>query len=118
MRGSRKFLQMGSNFKNVFFPNTAKFGHHRPASRRHLNGVSLAERWWPNIECWLGSFVIFQGIRTSIAKKPFIFVIFQGGGGGLDPFVVPHPPSGSAHEHNRQLSKYVRQPIIIPELIP
>ena len=22
---------------------------------------------WPNIECWLGSFVIFQGILTSIA---------------------------------------------------
>ena len=28
----------------------------------------------------LGSFVIFQGIRTSIAKKPYIFVIFLGGG--------------------------------------
>ena len=27
---------------------------------------------------WLGSFVIFQGIRTSIAKKPYIFVIFKG----------------------------------------
>ena len=29
-----------------------------------------------NIECWLGSFVIFQGIRT-IAKKPYIFVTFK-----------------------------------------
>ena len=31
--------------------------------------------------------MIFQGIQTSIAKKPFIFVIFRGGGGGppLDP---------------------------------
>ena len=27
----------------------------------------------------------FQGIQTSIAKKPYIFVIFQGGGGGLTP---------------------------------
>ena len=26
--------------------------------------------------------MIFQGIRTSIAKKPYIFVIFRGGGGG------------------------------------
>ena len=25
---------------------------------------------------------IFQGIRTCTARKPFIFVIFQGGGGG------------------------------------
>ena len=63
-----------------------------PPAKRHLNGVSLACRCWPNIECWLGSFVIFQGIRTSIAKKPFIFVIFQGG-----PASSPPPLSGSAH---------------------
>ena len=41
-----------------------KAGYHRPA-----------------IECWFGSFVICQGIRTSIAKKPYVFVIFRGGGG-------------------------------------
>ena len=40
----------------------------------------------------IGSFVIFQGILTSIAKKPYNFVIFQG---GPDPL----PPSGSAHEN-------------------
>ena len=45
-----------------------------------------------NIECWLSIFVIFQGILTSIAKKPYIFVIFRGwgGGGGLDPPLHPH----------------------------
>ena len=66
-----------------------------PPAKRHLNGASLANRWWPNIEYWLGSLVIFQGIRTSIAakplfqgdtdpcpSKPYIFVIFQGGGSG------------------------------------
>ena len=26
--------------------------------------------------------MIYQGIRTSIAMKPYIFVIFHGGGGG------------------------------------
>ena len=31
----------------------------------------------------------FQGIRTSIPKKPYIFVIFQGGGGGVR---TPVPP--------------------------
>ena len=38
--------------------------------------------------------VIFQGIQTSIAKKPYIFVIFQGGrgGGGPDPLVPPLDP--------------------------
>ena len=39
--------------------------------------------------CWLGSFVILQGLRTSIAKKPYIFVIFRGG-----------VCSGSAHDAN------------------
>ena len=28
----------------------------------------------------LGSFVVFQGIHTSIAKRPYIFVIIQEGG--------------------------------------
>ena len=45
-------------------------------------------------ECWLGShFVIVQGIRTSIAKKPYMFVIFQRGGGPDSKL----PPTGSAH---------------------
>ena len=40
------------------------------------------------------SFVIFQGIRTNVAKKPYIFVGFQGvcvcvGGGGSG---LPAPP--------------------------
>ena len=38
-----------------------------------------------NIECLLGSFVIIQGIRTSIAMKHYIFVVFQGGGGVSGP---------------------------------
>ena len=47
----------------------------------HLNGVSLAG--------WFGSFVIVQGIRTNIAKKPYSYVIF---------FATPAPSSGSTHE--------------------
>ena len=46
-----------------------------------------------NIECWLGSFVTFQGIRTRIAKKPYIFAIFQGGGGWIRPSVLLAGPS-------------------------
>ena len=41
----------------------------------------------------LGSFVIFEGIQTSIDKNSYIFVIFQGGS-----LVPPIPASGSAHE--------------------
>ena len=93
MRGSRKFCQRGSKFDNVFFSWWGDRGskyHYKwaiigPPVKRHLNDVSLVGRWWPNIECWLGIFVIFRGIRTSIAKKPNIFVIFQGGGGFRTP---------------------------------
>ena len=58
-------------------PNSTKTGHHQPASETPFK--------WPNNECWLGSFVIFQGIGTSIAKKPYICVIFQRGGGVWTP---------------------------------
>ena len=37
-----------------------KAGHHWPTSETP---------WWPNIEFWPSSFAIFQGIRTSFAKK-------------------------------------------------
>ena len=32
-----------------------------PSSARQQNGVLLTDGCWPNIEYWLGSFVIFQG---------------------------------------------------------
>ena len=41
----------------------------------------------------------FQGIRTSIAKKNYNFVIFQGGPN-------PMPPSGSAHADEMPLYTY------------
>ena len=73
-----------SEGEQLFFPPIIG-----PPAKRHLNGVSLAHC---NIKWWLGSFVIFQEIRTSIAKKPYIFVIFQGGGGS-----GPRPSSEFAH---------------------
>ena len=54
-----------------------------------------------DIECWIGSFVIFQGIWTNIANKPYIFVIFQGVGGSGSP--VHH--SGSAHVSVKKTEK-------------
>ena len=51
-----------------------------PATKCHLNGILLACPWWPNIEFWLSSFVIFQWIRSNILlRKPYILVIYQGG---------------------------------------
>ena len=57
--------------------------------KRHLNdGLTLYAGWVA---------VIFQGIRTSIAKEPYIFVIFQG-----DPNPLPSPP-GSANDEDAAL---------------
>ena len=94
MRGSRKFCKGGgggggggSNSNDVVFSlvdkgredqNTIKSG---PPSVRTQNTIEMVFRLWPNIECWLVSFVVLQGIRTGIAKK------------------LPVPPSGSAHGH-------------------
>ena len=103
MLGSRKFCQKGSNFDNVFFSwgkggskyhyNQAIFGprakrylnagQHRHANETpcHLNGVSLACRWWPNIQCWLGSFVIFRGSGPILLENAIFLCFFSGGSG-------------------------------------
>ena len=36
-------------------------------------GISQAVRWWPIIKCWLGSFVVFEGVRTSIPEETHSF---------------------------------------------
>ena len=38
----------------------------------------FASRWWPKIEFWPGSFAVFQGIQTSIAKKTYFLWSFRG----------------------------------------
>ena len=87
MRGSRKFCQRGSNSNNDFLlderredPNTTIADHRRPAD----DG--------PSLNASFGSFVIFQGIRAGISKKPYRFVIFSGGGGGAGGGPDPVPP--------------------------
>ena len=80
MRGSGRFFRGGSKYhykRDTIGP---------PAKRQ------IACRCWPNIECWIVSFVVLQGIRTNIAKRPYIFVIFQRGGGGSGPPVPPLDP--------------------------
>ena len=86
----------GSNFDNVFFlvddgrkdPNTTISGPSlAPPAKHHLNGVSLIDnpalvtyiRSLPNMECWLGSFVILRGTGL-ICLETLFMVIFQGGG--------------------------------------
>ena len=71
---------------NVTFQIPLKAGYHWSTSKTPFKLRLLADRCWlSNIECWVGSFVIFLGIRTNIAKELYSFVIFQGGGPDLSP---------------------------------
>ena len=69
-----------------------------PSSARQRNAIK-AFRWHadecPTLNAGLAA-AIFQGIRTCIARKPYIFVIFQCGGSG----------PGSAHVISRYFGTY------------
>ena len=77
----------------------------------------------PTFNAGLVTLRFFQEIRTSIARKPYSFVIFQGGGGSR-PHVPPLnppmrirtvwvqtqcPPSESAHAHTHSLARAFSQ---------
>ena len=79
MRRSRKIFQRGFNF-DYDLKKKILVDEGREDPNTTISGPSSAGQWNANIECWLGSFVVLQGIRASIAKKPYIFVIFQGEG--------------------------------------
>ena len=71
-------------FKGERIQISLKVGHHRPASEAPLNGVSLACRWWPNVEWWLGSFENFRGSGSVLLRKSIFLWFSRGGGGGPD----------------------------------
>ena len=60
-----------------------------PPAKRHLNGVSLACQWGPNIEYWLGSFVIFRRSGPVLLRNPICLWLFRGDWG---PDSLPPPP--------------------------
>ena len=98
MREFRKFCQRGSN-SDIFLvdkgredKNQLKLGHHRPASETPLNDILLACSWRPNLECWLGSFVIFKEFAPVLLWNPIFLWLFREWGSG-----IPSPPSNSAH---------------------
>ena len=81
IHGSRKFCQRGSNFDNsfsLFFvfsfwgKRGSKYHYQQTGGPSRPAGGLLACWWWPNIECWPGSFVIFRG------PWPVLLRIFRG----------------------------------------
>ena len=99
MRGSRFFFQRGSNFLKFFLVDKGREDPNitigEPSSPRQRNAISMAFRWRADGGLTV-IFVVLQGIRTNIAKEPYIFVIFQGGGGGPDLLSHPLDPHMSA----------------------
>ena len=103
----QKVCQWEPNSNNEFFllffmrgewiQKALKEGYHRPASE-----TPFTFRWQaddgPTLNACLVA-LIFREIWTSIAKKPYIFVIFFQG--GKDP--LPPPPSGSAHVYRTNI---------------
>ena len=97
------FLEVHTLYRNPENRNLfVTKNHHRLTSEtmfkwRFAGGpimaIEMAFRWWPKFACWLGSFVIFQRIRTITYMEPYIFVIVQGVG-----VRTPVPFYGSAHE--------------------
>ena len=71
-----------------------------PPTKRHLNGVSLACRSWPVIECWLGSFMIFRGSGPVLLRNPIFVVSFRG-------VQTPCPPLPPLDHRKSQSSPYI-----------
>ena len=96
-------------FKGERIQISLKADHHQPASETPLNGVSLACRWWPNVECWLGSFENFKGSGPVLLRNSIFLWFFRGGGGGGPD---PLSPSGSAHGTGQfiHLLRYTENP--------
>ena len=73
-----------------------KVGHHRPASETQLKwrfaGVPIHVIAHHCMLAWYICSFVFLVIRTSIARKPYIFVICLGGGSG-----PPVPTFGYAY---------------------
>ena len=67
-----------------------------PPSARQRNAIKMAFRSraadGPALNADLVALSFFRGSGPRIAKKPYIFVIFQGGGGVPDPCPPQDPP--------------------------
>ena len=89
MRGPESFVSGGPNLISFFLFDEGIENSNIPKNGPEKRHLKMAFRWRVN-----GSFVIFQGIRTSIAKKPLNFCDFSGGGGVRTPCPPLDPHMG------------------------
>ena len=86
------FVRGGPTLKSFFsWGEGGSKNHYKRATIGQPVKPHKTYRWWPNIECWLGSFVIFRGSRPVLLRNP-IFCDFSGGS-------EPCPHSGSTHAY-------------------
>ena len=74
-----------------------------------------------NIDCFLGSFGIFQGIRTSIAKKPFIFCDLSEGSGPPAPSPLDPPMLKILAQREKEFGSFIFKIVIsvnFPPFVP
>ena len=76
-------VQLWQRFFFVWWGKEGSKDHYKRAiiglpGKRHLNGILLACRWWPNIECWLVSFVILRGSGAVLLRNPIFLWFYRG----------------------------------------
>ena len=86
MCGSRKFCQRGFNFDNVFIEGIGS---------KQIPLYNIGADDGPTLNTGL-----VRGSGPVLLGNPYIFVIFQGGGGGPDPLPSPLDPRMLSCSHN------------------
>ena len=81
VRGGPTFMFLFLDWLGMMREEASKYHYQRainsPPAKRHLNGLSQGQ-WWPNIECWIGSFVILRGSGPVLLRN-HIFLSFSRG---------------------------------------
>ena len=84
--------ELWQRFFLLFFLRERGSKYHKSGIETPLNDVSLACRWWSNVECWLGSFENFRVSGPVLLRNSIFFVIFQVGVGRSGPPVPSLDP--------------------------
>ena len=113
---SRKFCQRGSNFDKFFFLFFFLIDEGREDPSTTISRPSSAFRWRADDGSKLDAGLvaaIFQGMRTCIARKPYI-LCFSGGSGPPVPPLDPHMIKHHVNQEGPEDSKVAHLSFIAP----
>ena len=69
--------------------------------------LKAGHQWWPKIECWLSSFVIFSGSGPVLLRNPIL--LYFSGGGWSGP---PVPPLDPRMSHEILVFRHIRKGLL------